>query len=89
MEGCSADWVAHYLSIALSSDSHKKMPEPAFFLYRISYMYYTPLGTIGAIAIGLVVSYLSGKTLEIWNAAFAVTITWSKVRYGILKLQSS
>uniref|UniRef100_A0AAR5PFT8 Sodium/solute symporter n=1 Tax=Dendroctonus ponderosae TaxID=77166 RepID=A0AAR5PFT8_DENPD len=60
VEGCSADWVADYLSITLSSDSPKKVPEAAFFLYRISYMYYTPLGTIGAIAIGLVVSYLTG-----------------------------
>lgn len=61
VEGCSADWVAEYLSITLTtSDVEPKIVEPPFPLYRISYMYYTPIGTITAIAVGLIVSYLTG-----------------------------
>ncbi|CAG9768944.1 unnamed protein product [Ceutorhynchus assimilis] len=61
VEGCSADWLAEYLSITLSGDIPKPT-EPAFALYRLSYMYFTPLGTIAAIIIGLVVSYLTGRS---------------------------
>ncbi|XP_066143288.1 sodium-coupled monocarboxylate transporter 1-like isoform X2 [Euwallacea fornicatus] len=60
VEGCSADWVAEYLSITLSSKASAKPVELPFVLYRISYMYYTPIGSIIAILIGLVVSYCMG-----------------------------
>ncbi|XP_066255129.1 sodium-coupled monocarboxylate transporter 1-like [Euwallacea similis] len=60
VEGCSADWVAEYLSITLTSKANDKPVELPFVLYRISYMYYTPIGTITAILIGLVVSYCMG-----------------------------
>ncbi|XP_050302091.1 sodium-coupled monocarboxylate transporter 1-like [Anthonomus grandis grandis] len=61
VEGCSADWVAEYLRITLSADPHQKPPEPAFALYRLSYMYYTPVGTIVAIVVGLIISYFTGN----------------------------
>lgn len=60
VEGCNADWVAEYLSLTLSSDTTSKPVIPSFPLYRLSYMYYTPLGTITAIVLGLIVSYLTG-----------------------------
>lgn len=64
VEGCSADWVAEYLSITLTtSDVEPKTIVPPFPLYRISYMYYTPIGTITAIVVGLTVSYLTGTSL--------------------------
>lgn len=64
VEGCSADWVAEYLSITLTtSDVEPKTVQPPFPLYRISYMYYTPIGTITAIVVGLTVSYLTGTSL--------------------------
>lgn len=61
VEGCSANWVAEYLSLTLS---HEMTPAPSvpdtFPLYKLSYMYYTVVGTLTAIAVGIVVSYLTG-----------------------------
>ncbi|KAL3283616.1 hypothetical protein HHI36_006755 [Cryptolaemus montrouzieri] len=60
VEGCKVDWLSEYLSLTL--DNPRSTPvDPPFVLYRLSYMYYTALGTITAISIGLVVSYLSGS----------------------------
>ncbi|KAL1514268.1 hypothetical protein ABEB36_003553 [Hypothenemus hampei] len=64
VEGCSADWVAKFLSITLTTDADVKPEKPIFILYRISYMYYTPIGTLGAIVIGLFVSYVTGNNKE-------------------------
>lgn len=61
VEGCNANWVAEYLSLTLSPESTPKPVEPAFILYRLSYMYYTALGTVTAITVGLLVSYLTGR----------------------------
>ncbi|KAJ8940059.1 hypothetical protein NQ314_010893, partial [Rhamnusium bicolor] len=64
VEGCNANWVAEYLSLTLSPDATAKPIEPPFVLYRISYMYYTALGTITALMVGLLVSYLTGSNKE-------------------------
>ncbi|KAJ8951881.1 hypothetical protein NQ318_019857 [Aromia moschata] len=60
VEGCNANWVAEYLSLTLSPDATPKPAEPPFALYRLSYMYYTALGTVTALAVGLLVSYATG-----------------------------
>ncbi|KAJ8982518.1 hypothetical protein NQ317_018559 [Molorchus minor] len=60
VEGCNPHWVAEYLSLTLSPESTPKPVEPPFALYRMSYMYYTALGTVTAIVAGLIVSYLTG-----------------------------
>lgn len=59
VEGCNANWVAEYLSLTLSSDAMPKPVQPPFALYRMSYMYYTALGTVTALTVGLLVSYLT------------------------------
>ena len=35
-------------------------PEDTFFLYRVSYYYYTLLGALITVGVGLVVSFLTG-----------------------------
>ncbi|XP_030757152.1 sodium-coupled monocarboxylate transporter 2-like isoform X2 [Sitophilus oryzae] len=64
VEGCSADWVAEYLRLTLSPNTKPIPVEAPFFLYRISYMYYTAIGAFLAIILGLVVSYLTGFNKE-------------------------
>nr|XP_022913659.1 sodium-coupled monocarboxylate transporter 1-like [Onthophagus taurus] len=59
VEGCNPNWVMEYLSLTLHPDAKPKL-DPPFFLYRISYMYYTALGCITAITIGIIVSLLTG-----------------------------
>ncbi|CAH0557293.1 unnamed protein product [Brassicogethes aeneus] len=59
VEGCNANWVAEYLSLTLVPDGTAKPIEPTFFLFQLSYMYYTAVGTITTIVIGLIVSYLT------------------------------
>ncbi|KAJ8917414.1 hypothetical protein NQ315_005460 [Exocentrus adspersus] len=61
VEGCNANWVAEYLSLTLVPDSTPKPVEPAFILYRVSYMYYCGLGAVTAFTVGLLVSYLTGS----------------------------
>ncbi|XP_017784798.1 PREDICTED: sodium-coupled monocarboxylate transporter 1-like [Nicrophorus vespilloides] len=61
VEGCNANWIAEYLSSAVINEgSSSKITEEPFFLYQLSYMYYTALGAIVAIIIGILVSYLTG-----------------------------
>lgn len=57
--GCNANWVAEYLSLTLIPENVPKI-QPPFFLYRLSYMYYTLVGAATAILVGLVVSFLTG-----------------------------
>ncbi|XP_018569275.1 sodium-coupled monocarboxylate transporter 1-like [Anoplophora glabripennis] len=61
VEGCNANWIAEYLSLTLSPDATPKPVQPPFALYRMSYMYYTALGTVTALTVGLLVSYLTGS----------------------------
>lgn len=61
IEGCSANWITEYLTLTLHPDSTPKPLEPTFVLYRLSYMYYTALGCLTAIVVGVIVSYLSGR----------------------------
>ncbi|KAI4465465.1 sodium-coupled monocarboxylate transporter [Holotrichia oblita] len=61
VEGCSANWITEYLNLALHPDSTPKILEPPFVLYRLSYMYYTAVGCLTAITVGIIVSYLSGR----------------------------
>lgn len=60
VEGCNANWVAEYLSLTLVPDGTARPAEPTFPLYRLSYMYYTAVGAITAITVGLIVSYITG-----------------------------
>lgn len=60
VEGCNPNWVMEFLSFTLSADERAPSPEPPFILYRLSYMYYTVLGTIVAIVVGIIVSWLTG-----------------------------
>lgn len=62
--GCNANWLSEYLSLVLTEDATAKPISPPFFLYRLSYMYYTALGCITAIIVGLIVSYLTGNNKE-------------------------
>lgn len=59
VDGCNPQWVMEFLSLTLASEE-QKVPEPPFLLYRLSYMYYTGLGAVVAIAVGLVVSWATG-----------------------------
>lgn len=61
VEGCPASWITEYLNLALHPDSTPKTLEPPFVLYRLSYMYYTAVGCLTAIIVGIIVSYLSGR----------------------------
>ncbi|XP_045470398.1 sodium-coupled monocarboxylate transporter 2-like [Harmonia axyridis] len=60
VQGCKVDWLSEYL-LTLDNPMTSVHLEPPFILYRLSYMYYTALGTITAISVGLIVSYLSGS----------------------------
>lgn len=64
VKGCNPNWVAEYLSLTLSPESTPKPFEPTFMLYKLSYMYYTLLGSITAIVVGLIVSHLTGTNRE-------------------------
>ncbi|GJQ70604.1 hypothetical protein Trydic_g22998 [Trypoxylus dichotomus] len=55
VEGCSANWITEYLSLTLHPDSTSKPLEPPFVLYRLSYMYYTAVGCLTAIVVGVIV----------------------------------
>lgn len=57
IEGCTSKPALEYLSKTLD------VSEP-FPLYRMSYMYYTAVGTITAIIIGMIVSLLTGGNKE-------------------------
>lgn len=59
VDGCNPQWVMEFLSLTLASDE-QKVPEAPFLLYRLSYMYYTGLGMIVAIIVGLAVSWATG-----------------------------
>lgn len=59
IEGCSNDWVVEYLT--LSSSQTIEPVEMPFVFYRLSYMYYTMVGAVTAIVVGVVVSYLTGR----------------------------
>ncbi|RZC38851.1 sodium-coupled monocarboxylate transporter 1-like, partial [Asbolus verrucosus] len=61
IEGCSANWVAEYLSLTLTPEAQDGKPiETPFALYTLSYMYYTLVGTVAAIVVGVIVSLLTG-----------------------------
>ncbi|XP_018319368.1 sodium-coupled monocarboxylate transporter 1 [Agrilus planipennis] len=60
VEGCNPKWIMEYLSLTLSDDTTATPVEPPFALYRLSYMYYTALGAITAILIGITVSFATG-----------------------------
>lgn len=59
VDGCNPKWVMEFLSLTLASEE-QKVPEAPFLLYRLSYMYYTGLGAVVAIVVGLVVSWATG-----------------------------
>lgn len=59
IEGCNSKWVVEYLTV--SSSQAAEPNELPFMLYRVSYMYYTMVGTVTAIIVGVLVSYLTGK----------------------------
>lgn len=69
LDDCDSRWVQEYLTLTLTSDTIEKPLEPPFAFYRLSYMYYTALGTVTAILVGVLVSWLSGcnknKTIHI------------------------
>lgn len=79
IEGCKVDWLSEYLSLSIDNPTSVHI-EPPFILYRLSYMYYTALGTITAIGIGLIVSYLSGSN----KGKSLSKDLFSPVIYGIL-----
>ncbi|XP_065172488.1 sodium-coupled monocarboxylate transporter 1-like [Atheta coriaria] len=60
--GCNSDWLAEFASVTIArTPVLPPTAEPeVFFLYRLSYMYYTALGAITAIAIGALVSCFTG-----------------------------
>ncbi|KAJ3634046.1 hypothetical protein MTP99_010956 [Tenebrio molitor] len=60
IEGCSANWVAEYLSLTLSSEIKDKPVQDTFILYRLSYMYYTLVGAVTAVVVGFITSFLTG-----------------------------
>ncbi|KAF7285221.1 hypothetical protein GWI33_011544 [Rhynchophorus ferrugineus] len=60
VEGCSADWVAEYLKLTLSPHIKATPVERPFWLYQMSYMYYTAVGALAAIVLGIIVSYFTG-----------------------------
>lgn len=64
VEGCDANWIAEYLSMTLTPESTPKQPEPVFALYRLSYMYYTALGAVTTLTVGIVVSLLTGSNKD-------------------------
>lgn len=59
IEGCNSKWVVEYLTLS-TSEATEPIEEP-FIFYRLSYMYYTMVGAVTAIIIGVIVSYLTGK----------------------------
>lgn len=60
VEGCDANWLDQYMTLSSESEVQSKNSEVPFLLYRVSYMYYTMIGAIVAIVIGLIVSKLTG-----------------------------
>lgn len=60
IEGCSNDWVVEYLTLSSSAQTTEAVELP-FVFYRLSYMYYTLVGTISAIIVGVIVSCLTGR----------------------------
>lgn len=60
IEGCSNDWVVEYLTLSSSSQTSQPIETP-FVFYRLSYMYYTMVGAVTAIIIGVAVSYMTGR----------------------------
>ncbi|KAK4878994.1 hypothetical protein RN001_007140 [Aquatica leii] len=60
LDGCDPNWVSEYLSVALTSDNTQHDVKLPFILFRLSYMYYTATGLITTVAVGLVVSFLTG-----------------------------
>lgn len=64
VEGCNANWIAEYLSVTLIPEVSPKPPDPVFVLYRLSYMYYTALGTITTLIVGITVSLLTGSNKD-------------------------
>lgn len=58
VEGCNANWIVEYLT--LSSSDVVQTPEPPFVFYRLSYMYYTMLGAVTAVIVGVIVSSVTG-----------------------------
>lgn len=66
VEGCNANWIAEYLAqITAITEVEVHSSEPPFILYRMSYMYYTMVGTLMAIVVGLVVSYFTGGNKKV------------------------
>ncbi|KAE8736781.1 hypothetical protein FOCC_FOCC017764 [Frankliniella occidentalis] len=58
LQGCSAGvFSLNKTQLVSPSDNHAVFP-----LYRLSYLWYTALGAISAIAVGLLVSFLTGPT---------------------------
>lgn len=62
VEGCNADWVTEYLALTRHDPQATPAPpvELPFPLFTLSYMYYTALGTLTAVIVGAIVSYLTG-----------------------------
>lgn len=63
IQGCNANWLEEYIHRTTPSKMTYffKGAEDIFAPYKMSYMYYTGLGTVTAIVVGLIVSYISGN----------------------------
>lgn len=61
VEGCNANWLEEYLTLSSEPDIQSKPFETPFMLYRVSYMYYTMIGAVTAIVVGLIVSKFTGS----------------------------
>lgn len=59
VEGCSLHSAA-FVNTTLIARTVEPMDDLPFFMYRISYMYYTLVGFLIALLLGLLVSYLTG-----------------------------
>ncbi|KAK3908024.1 Sodium-coupled monocarboxylate transporter 2 [Frankliniella fusca] len=59
LQGCSAGVFSLNKTLLTPPPTHS---HTVFPLYRLSYLWYTALGTMSAIAVGLVVSFLTGPT---------------------------
>ncbi|KAG7214205.1 hypothetical protein KM043_001548 [Ampulex compressa] len=62
LEGCSDELKAYAANLTAEADPRAGGgPPPPFFLYRLSYLWYTWLGFLTAILVGLLVSWLTGS----------------------------
>ncbi|GLV41355.1 brother of rumpel [Carabus blaptoides fortunei] len=57
VSGCSENWS---LNNTYAPSTYSEPIETPFFLYQISYMYYTPIGALTVLIVGMSVSFITG-----------------------------